>query len=160
MVRPSINSEKHIRQIPINERIAGGVVSLDLVKVEEVRTLAEHVRVGAVIKAVYVELWVQAGANQPGSITLIVQKLPTNTSNPTLIDMADLNGWHNKKNILYTTQGLTPDANGNPVPFVRMWIKIPKGKQRFGLGDSLTLSLSAAVENASHCGLAIFKEYY
>lgn len=76
----------------------------------------------------------------------------------TFTNSATLDSYSNKKNVLYTTQGLTPDANGNPIPFVRQWFKIPKGKQRFGLTDSLVLNISANVEDVTHCGLMIYKE--
>jgi len=59
---------------------------------------------------------------------------------------------------LYTTQGLTSEQNANAVPIIRQWFKIPKGKQRFGLGDQMVLNISAAQEGVENCGMFIFKE--
>ncbi len=120
---------------------------------------AREVQVGTTVKAFYFEIWLLAGSQQPGSITVTVEKIPANASLPTFTDMATLNVYPNKKNILYTTQGLTPDANGNPIPFVRQWIPIPKGKQRFGLDDKMVFTISANVEDCTFCGLVIYKGY-
>ncbi len=76
----------------------------------------------------------------------------------TFTNSATLDSYTNKKNLLYITQGVSPDANGNPVPVLRQWFKIPKGKQRFGLADALILNLSANVEDMTHCGVFIYKE--
>ncbi len=159
-MRPPINSEKHIRQIPTNEAIAGVNTILALCEAVDTPSVAQHVRVGAVVKAVYIEIWLSADSAQLGSVTATVEKLVGGNAGASFTDMATLQDYPNKKNILFTTQGLTPDNNGNPVPFIRMWIKIPKGKQRFGLGDNLVLNLSSNNEGLDHCGLAIFKEYF
>jgi len=121
--------------------------------------LASEIATGTVLKAIYVEIWILAGAQQPGSFTVTVEKKVASTALMSFAQSATLNSYTNKKNILYTTQGVSPDANGNPVPVVRQWIKIPKGKQRFGLNDQVVLNLSANVENMTHCGLGIFKAY-
>ena len=161
MPRAMINSEKHIRQIPINEQMAGTIGQSVIAVVEQVPTSnAIDVREGCSIKAVYVEIWLLAGSQQPGSITVTIEKVVADATAMTFAQSALLNVYPNKKNIYYSTQGLTPDANGNPIPFLRQWIKIPKGKQRFGLGDSLVMNLSANLENITHCGLMIYKEYF
>ena len=119
-----------------------------------------QVREGAIISAVYIEMWILAGSSQPGSFTISLEKRIGGQPAMTFLNSATLDSYPNKKNILYTTQGLSPDANGNPVPIMRGWYKIPKGKQRFGLSDSLILNMSANVEDMSHCGVFIYKEQY
>ena len=161
MVRPTVNSVKHIRQFPIEDITAGTIKNASIVTVSsQSPTGATQVRVGATVKAVYIELWVLANMNAVGSMTITVEKISSGGPAMTFTDSATLNEYANKKNILYTTQGLTPENDGNPVPFLRMWIKIPKGKQRFGLGDSLAMNVSANLEDHKICGTTIFKEYY
>ena len=121
---------------------------------------ANSVRVGATIKAVYVELWVLANSQQPASIILIVEKQPGNGQDINLVGITALHDYPNKKNIFYSTQGLVGDANTNPVPFLRQWIKIPKGKQRFGLTDRLQVTILSQTEDINICGLMIYKEYF
>ncbi len=70
-----------------------------------------------------------------------------------------MNSYANKKNILYHTQGISNDGVANAQAVVRQWFKIPKGKQRFGLGDSLKLSISTQAEAINFCGFATYKEY-
>ncbi len=161
MVRPTITSRKHILQVPINSVVGGtlNIVKIAHAKQDADHTVASEVNVGESIKAVYVEIWLLAGSSQPGSTTVTLEKIPGVGSSMTFIESAQLHTYTNKNQILYTTQGLTPDANGNPVPFLRMWIKIPKGKQRFGLNEKLQLNLSANVEDMSFCGVMIYKSY-
>ncbi len=120
---------------------------------------ANQVVEGSVIKAVYVEMWLLAGSQQPGSITVTLEKLIGSSTTMTFLESSQLFTYSNKKNILYCTQGITPDANGNPIPFLRGWFKIPKGKQRFGLNDRLLLNISANVEDCTFCGQFVYKAY-
>ncbi len=81
---------------------------------------------------------------------------------PTAGQIAALHDYANKKNILFTAQGLVTPTDGGQVPVLRGWYKIPKGKQRFGLGDRLFLTIrnnNAAAIDINFCGLAIYKEY-
>ncbi len=80
----------------------------------------------------------------------------------TTASMAALHDYANKKNILFTAQGLLTPTDGGQVPVVRGWYKIPKGKQRFGLTDQLFVSIrnnNATSIDINFCGLAIYKEY-
>ncbi len=121
-------------------------------------TAPNEVAVGTVIKAVYVEIWLLATSQQPCTVTIMVMK---NTSgvNIDATQFQDLNGYNNKNEILEIHQGLIGDANTNPVPFFRGWIKIPKGKQRFALGDAMQLCIKAITEDVQWCGIHIFKAY-
>ena len=161
MIAP-INSRKHILQIPINSVMQGTLLvtnAINSVKAGSVTADPRDVEEGAIVKAIFIELWLLAGSQQPGSVTLTFEKIVAGQIGMTFIESATLDSYKNKKNVLYTTQGLTPDANGNPVPFYRAWVKIPKGKQRFGLQDGFNINLSANVEDCSFCGLVIFKSY-
>ncbi len=163
MVKPTVNSEKHIIQHSL-QTVTGQTISNILVlNVNNALGSGTAVRVGAIVKAVFVEIWVMGSSSQPVVQTLTVEKVPSNAPNLTQVQGQDLNEYPNKKNILYTTQGLVGDANSNPIPVVRQWIKIPKSKQRMGSGDSLFINVSAIGEvdqDLEICGLSIFKEYY
>ncbi len=78
----------------------------------------------------------------------------------TLAQSQNLGAYPNKKNILYTTQGILADANdgGPTIPLIRGWIKIPKGKQRMGLDDRIVVNITA-VGALRLCGISTFKEY-
>ncbi len=161
MVRPTINSEKHIIQIGFNNASVGAVSEEILVQSLAVSpTTPRHVRVGAIVKAVYIELWVQAEAAISGTSIVILAKLPAGAAKPSVAEMLALHDYPNKKNILFTQQGLTTDIDTNAVPVMRGWYKIPKGKQRIGLGDKISLALLGQVDGMNYCGLAIYKEYY
>ena len=87
--------------------------------------------------------------------------MPGTAPNATLSDITSMNSYANKKNILYTTQGVLGDTNSNPIPAMRGWFKIPKGKQRFGLGDKLNLNItSLTADGMENCGIFIYKEYF
>jgi len=159
-LRPTINTEKHMFQVPINTTAAAGKTAITLIKAVQGPTAAQEIRVGAVVKAVFIELWGASVDTTIGSVTITVEKLSSNMVDPTFAEMATLNAYANKKNILFTSQGLTPEFGTNPVAWIRQWIKIPKGKQRFGLDDRLKIQISANLQGFTHCGLAIFKEQY
>lgn len=115
---------------------------------------------GSVIKAVYLELWFENSSND-GSAVCIVHKGTNAGNNPTYAQTIALDTWTGKKNILFTHQGLTAnDAVGNPIPIYRGWLKIPKSKQRFGLGDHLTIMIAnTSLNDLNICGFSTYKEY-
>ncbi len=118
---------------------------------------------GAIVKAVYIEYWLgNASSTVVGSYTTIVVKLAGGFNQPDASDMAALHDYTNKKNILFTSQALVPPTDGGQVPVLKQWIKIPKGKQRFGLGDKLqivTRNNNSTSVVINFCGFAIYKEY-
>ncbi len=135
-----------------NTFIATGVVST-------LANLANEVAEGSAIKAVYVELWLIGGtADQFFTITL--EKVPGAGNVQTFTESTNLFAYVNKKNILYTTQGLAPnDGVGQPVPVIRQWFKIPKGKQRWGLNDNLNLNIASRGDGTiTVCGFFTYKE--
>ncbi len=162
MVRPMVHSQKHYVQNSIETVTASTVTSITYIQAQPVGSINQTFEIieGATVKAVFVELWVRAGDTAAGSGQLIVYKTSGDQGAPTAADMAALGDWDNKKNILYTTQGLYNDQDSNAIAAIRQWIKIPKSKQRFGLNDKLRMTISAAGAIDLHiCGFALYKEY-
>ncbi len=160
-MRPIISSQKHYVQMSRSTVLTGALNVEVLIEARRLADVAgvDEVREGAVVKAVFVELWLIADFDDQHFI-ITVQKSPDDTF-ATFADMTALGNYHNKKNILYTTQGLIASDNGaNAVPILRQWIKIPKSKQRFGLGDRLHLNVASQGDNSIfYCGFATYKEY-
>ncbi len=162
MVRPQVHSTKHYVQLPINQ-IATGVretnflvISVDVLD----KNLVSEVEEGNTVKAVFVEMWLQNEGTLSEFIATI-SKNPEGGSGPTFVEMAALATYTNKKNVLWTSQGLSSnDGVSGPVNIIRGWIKIPKSKQRFGLGDTLTLNISnVSANDLVRCGFCTYKEY-
>ncbi len=163
-MRPIIKSKKHIVQISQSTVAQAASASTTLIEAKELTsTLPTDVEEGAIVKACYVEFWVsQDSASTIGSYTCVLAKDPGGNAGMTTANMAALHDYNNKKNILFTGQGLLTPNDGGQVPILRGWYKIPKGKQRFGLGDVLRISLRNNTPTAidiNFCGLVIFKEY-
>ena len=160
-MKPIVHSVKHIVQMPFFQITTGTSENIIIIKAVESTqaNLDNEVAEGAVIKAVFVEMWLQNSANE-GHQILILEKVPDNQPGASFGNMGALGLYTNKKNILFTHQGLTSnDGVGNPLPIVRQWFKIPKGKQRFGLGDQLILSVSnPSLNDLNRCGFSIYKE--
>ncbi len=131
-----------------------------LIRGKETPTTVAEVSEGSIIKAVYVELWT-LGSSNDGFQIVVLEKSTQDATGPTFVEMAALGDYNNKKNILFTHQGLSAnDGIGNPMPVMRGWYKIPKTKQRFGLGDRLNLNISNPSANTlTYCGFATYKEY-
>ncbi len=163
MVHAMVNSEKRIGQITLTNIAEFGSEHVVFVEVKQdvgAGTDANAVTPGTTIKAVYLEMWLQGDSNSAtSSATGIVTKIPASAANPTNGELGDLNTYANKKNVLITHQGLLAEPNGNPTPFFREWIAIPKGKQRFGLGDRLVLSIRSITGGTNICGFFLFKAY-
>ncbi len=161
-MKAPIHSRKHYVQFGISQILTGIREVIPLVKAQENTTVnsAEEVTEGAVVKVVYVELWLQNQGNLGEQITT-VSKDPSGSTGPSFAEHANLFAYDNKKNVLLTSQGLTAnDAISGPQAIIRQWIKIPKSKQRFGLGDRLDLNISnVSSQDLNRCGLAIYKEY-
>ncbi len=161
MVRPMVHSTKHYVQPGLRTIVAGAAeahVIAEGVAIADVTTNAE-VAEGTSIKAIYVEHWIRAGSTSPGSYICAIYKNPPTGTTFTVAQMAALFDAENKKNILFTSQALTNDQDSSAISIVRGWIKIPKGKQRMGLGDRWIMSTSAVGVDAIVCGLEIYKEY-
>ncbi len=157
-MRPIISSKKHYVQKSLSTVLAGATDVVNIVTADG-GSNPDSVVEGAIVKAVFVEMWVRAGDTAPGSVLISLMKLPGSGLVPTFAKLIALDTYDNKKNILYHTQGLTNDQDADAIPFVRQWFKIPKGKQRFGQDDQIILTISAQALDAIICGFATFKEY-
>ncbi len=161
-MKAPIHSQKHYVQFPFDQITTGTRQNINLITAVQstVANLANEVAEGSIIKAIYIELWLQNSANDGESIVTLT-KDPQNATGPTFAQMAALFTYTNKKNVLFSHQGLTSnDGVGNPVFVLRQWLKIPKSKQRFGLADQLNLNISnTSANNLNRCGLALYKEY-
>jgi len=159
MVRPVIHSIKHYVQNSLSTVTAGGVDTVAFATAVETPSAVQHVKEGSIIKAVYIEQWVRAGSTTGSSGQAIIYKKSSDASNPTTTEIAALGDWDNKKNILYTTMGLFNDQDADAIAVYKGWLRIPKGKQRFGLGDTLNFSIFAPSIDLHLCGFATYKEY-
>ncbi len=160
-MRAPIVSVKHYVQNSVTQVTAGTVTTVIPIRGiahQNVDAPAEVLE-GSVVKAVFLEYWI-IGENELGSFVVTVEKSGSDTTVPSFTDMTTIHAYGNKKNILYTTQGLMSDSSRNPTPILRQWIKIPKGKQRFGLDDRLRINFSSLTsENLQFCGFTLYKSY-
>ncbi len=163
-MKPIIKSKKHVFQISQATVAQAAVVSTTFADAQEgTSTTPQHIEEGAIVKACYVEYWVsQDSASVVGSYTVILLKLPGPANLPSTSEVAALHDYDNKKNILFTAQGLLTPNDGGQVPVLRGWYKVPKGKQRFGTNDRLAVTIrnnNATAIDINFCGLVIYKEY-
>ncbi len=160
-MRPRVSTVKHIVQyalttVPVTTVNVMEVV--DAVSKSQTRSTTSEVDEGAIISACMIEVWLSNAGSGSGQFTMIIVKLPSGVSEPSTSEMLNLQGYDNKKNILFTTQGVIKDGVVQSVPISRGWYKIPRGKQRFGLGDKLVVALSTVGEAIDRCGVAVYKE--
>jgi len=163
MVRPTVNSTKHYVQFSLQSVLASAITDLGIATSVNAPSanLSAEVREGSVIKAVYLEMWIRGSELSPGSVLATFYKRSGGDTAMTTTEQASLFTYDNKKNVFYHTQGLTNDTDADAIPFIRQWFKIPKGKQRFGLNDKLSLSIfSQGAIDQVICGFATYKEYF
>ncbi len=124
-------------------------------------TNAADVVEGSIIKAVFMEHWIKsiATAGNFAKFQMAIEKVVANQTSITFAQMNNLMAYENKKNIFYFTQGVIGDDTTQGVPIFKDWMMIPKGKQRFGIGDSLVMTISATSVSLKSCGVTTFKEY-
>ncbi len=162
-MKAPINSVKHIVQRSLATIDEQTRLIVNIVEVLDAQaTTPSHVAVGAVVKAVFLEFWLLGESSQPCTANWIVEKTVFDGVGASQTQMQNLHDYPNKKNILKTGQGVIGDSNTNPIPIIREWVKIPKGKQRFGLGDAFRFTVSCIGEannGMEICGNAIYKEY-
>ncbi len=159
-MKPTINSIKHYVQVTSTAIASGGIGAFDIINAVPkgaARVATADVEEGAIIKACYIEFWIKADtANFTGNGALF--KMPAGVAGPTFAQMNNLQAYPNKKNVLEFHQGLIPIGDQVMAMF-RGWYKIPKGKQRFGLGDILRVEFSLTGSAGDVCGFATYKEY-
>ncbi len=160
-MKPVIHSTKHYVQWTlqtigtlatlVSEDISIGTISTGA-------NLATEVEEGALVKAVYVELWLTSDDTSGSSFTISLEKNPGSGGLMSYAESIALFTYTNKKNILYNTMGLVGPNDEVPIPVIRQWFKIPKGKQRMGLNDTIKLNISAITNGLTYCGFATYKE--
>jgi len=158
-----INSVKHIVQKSLDLITEQTVQNIPVaITVTTEPTTPASVVVGSIIKAIYLEYWLLGEGSQPTTATWSLEKLPNSGTPMSQVDSQNLHDYPNKANLFKIGQGIVGDANANPIPVVREWITIPKGKQRMAQGDLWNFNISAVGEaqaGVEICGLAIYKEY-
>jgi len=165
VMQAPINSIKHLVGQTQTTIVAGAISNRVIASavVAPASALSTDVIQGAIIKAVYIEMWVQGNGaiGVSGAFNFTLEKIPANGPAMTFANSLNLTAYLNKKNILYTTQGLIASASvAQGVSVLRQWFAIPKGKQRMGLGDRLILNLSPiGGSDIQICGIYIYKEY-
>ncbi len=159
-MRAPIHSVKHYVQTTLTTVLSGANLAIILARAEPIDVVnsSNEVVEGSVLKAVFVEMWIRAGDTSPGSTLVTLAKVPDGGS-MSFADQTALHDWTNKKNVFYHTQGLTNVNTADAIPFVRQWFKIPKSKQRFGLGDRLVLGIAAQALDNIICGFTTYKAY-
>ncbi len=158
-----INSIKHYvqrDQASIAAAARDSILIVDATAQNAVTAVNDVVE-GSIVKAIFLEYWLhsEAAAGSEPKFQLVVEKVPAGQSAITFAQMNNLMSYPNKKNILFFSQGILGDQTTQSVPVVRQWFKIPKGKQRFGLGDQFVVSISATSFTMVVCGFATYKEY-
>ncbi len=159
-MKPIIHSTKHYVQQTRSQVATVAIANLDIALSVESTTanLVDEVVEGAVVKAVFIEMWI-LDTSADGSFVISLEKRPGGVAAMNFTNSNTLGTYNNKRNLLYVTQGLSPNNGvGNPVPIIRQWFKIPKGKQRFGLGEKLMLNITNnGLNDLEFCGFMTYK---
>ncbi len=157
-----INTIKHYVQ-STNASIASGalksIVFVDAVSATRANTF--DVLEGAVIKAIFIEYWLRnnSATGTSAQFNMVIERVPSGLTSITAAQLINLQAYDNKKNILYATQGVAGDIETSSFPIFKSWLLIPKGKQRFGLGDRIVMSFTPTGAACNECGFATYKEY-
>ncbi len=162
MVAP-INSIKHYVHLANTGVLTNVILNFEIVEsvVAPATANANSVTEGAVIKAVYIEMWASPVGDGTvlSQFNLTIEKLPNGLANMTNTEIINLGAYENKKNILYHTQGVIRAEGAQAIPAFRQWILIPKGKQRMGLSDKIVVNVMPLGSTMNFCGFSTYKEY-
>ncbi len=161
-MRPVVHSRKHYVQTSLSTILGSAKSDVILVQAIEQGASASvsSVTEGAIVKAVYIEEWLRAGDTVGGSFIGCLYKNPGGSVPFTTTELAAMGDAENKKNVFYFTQALVNDQDADAVPLAKNWFKIPKSKQRFGMGDRLIWTIFAQGAIDLHrCGFSTYKEY-
>jgi len=163
-MRAPIHSNKHYVQRSNVSIATGTVLSNNIVNAiaeGSARGSTDQVTEGSIVKACYVELWCKSDADAGTSTqqNTVLEKVPAGQVPINATQILNMGSYPNKKNILYSSQGNLGDLTTQAMPLMRQWYKIPKGKQRFGLGDKLVLTFGSVGFACDFCALFIYKEY-
>ncbi len=162
MVAP-INANKHYVHLS-NNQVASGAISTIVQANAVVAPAASNpndVEEGSVIKAIYIEIWLygQGASGIDTQFFMCTMKKPSDAPDLTFGQSSNLGAYPNKKNVLYTTQGVIGGIDNNSIPIIKNWLLIPKGKQRMGLGDQIVTYITSVGAVMQRCGFATYKEY-
>ncbi len=161
-MKATINSQKHIIQIGPQSVTLGAILNQGLAVAVRVADAdaANEVRIGSLVKTIFIELWCTSDDATQSSGIITLEKLPLATDPMTVGDSAALDSYFNKNNVFYITQGLIGQQANTGIPFLRGWFKIPRGKQRMSETSRINLNISAVLDGVRICGFATYKEYY
>lgn len=159
-MKPVIQTNKHYRQLTPGTVGLASIVELVIAEsvARQDANANNEVSEGAVVKAVFVEMWLTSDDATQGSIVATVEKVPSGATAMTYAQSISMYTYPNKKNVLATHQGLVAPNVQSGIPVFREWIPIPKGKQRMGLGDKIVLNISGISNGANYCGFFTYKE--
>ncbi len=161
-MRPRVNTRKHILNLSLFAVASGAINNQNLavaVIAPDANTAGE-VREGAIISAVYVEMWLTSDDTAAGTCITTLEKIPANGASMTAANSAALDSYKNKNNIFHIQQGLLAPNIQYPTAVIKGWFKIPRGKQRFALGDSLVLNTHGQSNGLAGCGFVLYKEQF
>ncbi len=161
-MKPVINTEKHIVQVSLGTVASGAITNYVFATAVAVPTSAlGDIREGCIIKAIWLEMWISSDDAGQGTAIVTVEKVDGATATlMTTAESAALGSYDNKKNVLHTQMGLVPSNVDYPMASLKGWFKIPKGKQRFGLGERLVVNIHGQSNGLNVCGTGIYKEQY
>ncbi len=161
-MRPKVHVEKHITQHALFAVGSGNLTTLTIATALAVpdHAVANEVREGSSISAVYAEIWLSSDDAASGTAICTLERRPGGVNAMIAAESASLDSYDNKKNILYTFMGLLPSNVQYPMASIKGWIKIPKGKQRFGIGDKLVFNVHGQSNGIAGCGFFIYKEQF
>ncbi len=142
VLRPKVHVEKHIVQRALFAVTGGTLVESRIALAVAVPTTSStEVREGSTISAVYVEMWITGDDAVQGTAIVTLEKRIAGGAVMTAAQSAALDAYPNKRNVFHVQMGLTPPNTQYPMASIKGWFKIPKGKQRMALGDTLVLNL-------------------
>jgi len=159
-MRPVVNTNKHYVQASLFTIASGAVRNDIIVQALDVPAAVTQVRVGSIVSAIYVEMWLTSDDAALGSVVVTLEKVPGSSSPPNATDMGALGLYDNKKNVLHTQMGLISPNVQYPVAAIKGWFKIPKGKRRMGFEDTIRLNIFAQSNGVTGCGFFTYKEQY
>ncbi len=164
MLAPIV-SKKHYIQLTDTQIASGAILANQLVDAAPAPATTAFFTVveGSVVKAIYCEYWLlpNGASNDSTQFIGVLEKVPQGAAAVTVAQITSLQSYDNKKNILYTTQGvlnMAVDGQG-AIPVSKQWFMIPKGKQRMGLGDRVVFTFFTLGTTMRICGFITYKEY-
>ncbi len=162
--RVLINSIKHF-VLESNTAVTSGARKTIIVAncvVAPANADTTQVKEGSAIRAIHLEYWIR-GEGADGVDTqqnVYVEKVPAGATAMTYTQALNPMAYPNKRNIMFSSQGVLGDKTTAPIPILNGWMLVPKGKQRMALGDKWNVTVAATGQSVGLCGKALFKEYY